>query len=440
MLQPVTDTVWIDSEADRPAYAPVYTVPRHFDLADFNLWTKGQPFDYFRALREVAPVAWCDQKDAAGFWALTRHDDIKQVELDPETFSSQRGGINIFYGRPEQRKGRLYGAALNTLICLDRPSHIELRMQHRSFFTPEYVANLKARVETKVDQLLDELEARGPVVNMVEHFSEQLPLYTLCEMLGVDEADRPKVKRWMDVLERISSLVRAKGLSTTLIWEATKARWTIQDMFKYGERVIQDRRDSPRDDLLTAIASAEVDGEPLSQEFLDGSWLLIIFAGNDTTRNSLSGTMRLLTEFPKVKERLIANPDEIGTHMVPEALRMVSPVMHMRRTTTKETEIRGQKIGENEKVVLFYGAANRDPEVFPNPDQFDLDRPNKDDHLAFGLGPHVCLGQRIAAMQLEVAYRKILERFPNIQWTGKIDILPGNFVHGIHKLEVDLGV
>ncbi len=439
MLKPVTETVWIDREEDTPAFAPVYKTPRHFDLADPFAWTTGQPFHYFRALREVAPVAWFNQPDSAGFWALTRYDDIKKVELDPETFSSQRGGINIYYGKPGQRKGRLYGAALNTLICLDRPAHIELRMQHRQFFTPEYVAKLKLRVEQKVDELLDGLQARGPVVDMVEHFSEQLPLFTLSEMLGVDEADRPKVKRWMAVLERISGMVRAKGLSPALIWEITKATWTINDMFKYGERVIQDRRDNPRDDLLTAIASAQVDGEPLSQEFLDGSWLLIIFAGNDTTRNSLSGTMRLLTEFPKVKERLIANPDEIGTHMVPEALRMVSPVMHMRRTTTREAEINGQKIGENEKVVLFYGAANRDPDIFPNPDQFDLDRPNKDDHLAFGLGPHVCLGQRIAAMQLEVAYRKILERFPNAQWTGKIDILPGNFVHGIHKLEVDLG-
>ncbi len=439
MLKPVTETVWIDSVKDRPAHPAAYKPPRHFDMADPHAWTNGHPFHYYRALREVAPVAWFDEPDFAGFWALTRYDDIKRVELDPETFSSQRGGINIGYGTPAQRKGRLYGAALNTLICLDRPQHIELRMQHRSFFTPDYVAQLRTRVEQKVDALLDDLEARGPVVDMVEHFSEKLPLFTLCEMLGVDEKDRYKVGKWMDVLERISGMVRANGMSLQLIWEITKANWTISDMFKYGERVLQDRRANPRDDLLTAIAQAEVDGDPLSQEFLDGAWLLIIFAGNDTTRNSLSGTMRLLTEFPKVKERLIANPDEIGPLMVPEALRMVSPVMHMRRTTTKPTEIGGQEIGENEKVVLFYGAANRDPEVFPNPDQFDLDRPNRDDHLAFGLGPHVCLGQRIAAMQLEVAYRKILERFPRIEWTGKIDILPGNFVHGIHKLEVDLG-
>jgi len=439
MLKPVTDDVWIDRESDRPAYAPAYNAPKHFDLADLESFTKGQPFDYFRTLREVAPIAWFDQTNSAGFWALTRHDDIKAVELDPDTYSSQAGGININYGRPDQRKGRLYGAALNTLICLDRPNHIPLRMQHRAFFTPDYVAKLRTRVEEKVDSLLDDLETHGPVVDMVEYFSAQLPLFTVCEMLGIDERDRPKIIKWLDVLERTAQLFQKNRFGITSPTLIARATYYINQMFKYGEAILKDRRANPRDDLLTVIATAEVEGEPLAQEFLDGSWLLIVFAGNDTTRNSLSGTMRLLTEFPLIKQQLLNDASLIDA-MIPEALRMVSPVMHMRRTTTKETEIRGQKIGRGEKVVLFYGAANRDPEIFENPDRFLLTRENHAEHLAFGLGPHVCLGQRIATMQLDVAFTKILERFPNIEWTGKIDILPGNFVHGIHKLEVDLGL
>lgn len=438
MLKPVTDDVWIDREGEGPAHQPIYQAPKHFDLAELGGWSRGQPFDYFRSLRGVAPVAWFDMKDSAGFWAVTRHDDVKAIELDPDTFSSQMGGINIAYGKPEQRKGRLYGAALNTLICLDRPNHIPLRMQHREYFTPDYVAKLRARVEAKVDTLLDDLEANGPVVDLVEHFSAQLPLFTLSEMLGIDEKDRPKVIQWMEVLERTAQLIQKNRFGFVNPMIIIKATVVIQQMFRYGENILKDRRENPRDDLLTAIATAEVDGEQLGQEFLDGAWLLIIFAGNDTTRNSLSGTMRLLTEFPGIKQKLLEDPSLIPT-MVPEALRMVSPVMHMRRTATKDTEIRGQKIARGEKVVLFYGAANRDPEVFNDPDSFVLGRNNAGDHLAFGLGPHVCLGQRIAAMQLEVAYTKILERFPNVEWTGKIDILPGNFVHGIHKLEVDLG-
>jgi len=172
--------------------------------------------------------------------------------------------------------------------------------------------------------------------------------------------------------------------------------------------------------------------------YLDGSWLLIIFAGNDTTRNSLSGTMRLLTQFPEQKQMLLDDPS-LMPKLVPEALRLVSPVMYMRRTSKVEAEFSGQKVMPGEKVVMWYGAANRDPEVFENPDVMDIHRENAKDHLAFGTGPHVCLGQRIAIMQLETAYSRILDRFPNIKWTGNQRHAPNNFVHAISQLEVDIG-
>jgi hypothetical protein len=160
-----------------------------------------------------------------------------------------------------------------------------------------------------------------------------------------------------------------------------------------------------------------------------------VFAGNDTTRNSISGTMKLLTDFPAEKARVQANLSLLPT-MVDEAIRMVSPVMYMRRTATQDTELRGQKIGEGEKVIMYYGAANRDPAVFADPDRFDASRANGKDHVAFGIGPHVCLGQRVANMQLEAVYRQILTRFPDMRWTGEIDIAPNNFVHAIRKLGV----
>jgi cytochrome P450 len=190
--------------------------------------------------------------------------------------------------------------------------------------------------------------------------------------------------------------------------------------------------------LLSAIANAEVDGAKLADEYLDGSWLLIVFAGNDTTRNSISGTMRLLTEFPDAKAELIANPDLIPA-MTHEAIRMVSPVIYMRRTATMDTELGGQTIAAGDKVIMFYGAANRDPSVFADPDTFDIHRTNAKEHLAFGIGPHVCLGQRVANMQLDVVYRQMLTRFPNIQWTGEQDILPNSFTHSVGRLMVDLG-
>ena len=188
---------------------------------------------------------------------------------------------------------------------------------------------------------------------------------------------------------------------------------------------------------MSAIARAQIGGEMLSDEFLDGSWLLIVFAGNDTTRNTLSGAAKLLTEFPAQRAALAADPARLG-NAANEFIRMVSPVIYMRRTATRDTELAGQKIAADEKLVMYYGAANRDPAVFPDPDQLDIARPNADKHLAFGYGPHVCLGKRVAQIQLEEAYRQILARFPDITWTGEIDIAPNNFVHAIRKLPVRL--
>lgn len=263
-------------------------------------------------------------------------------------------------------------------------------------------------------------------------------MFTLCEMLGVDEEDRPKIIEWMHYLERAQMFTHARW--RTLLSEPTfpfKFGPKVTEMFDYGERMFADRRANPRGDLLSAIANSQLDGEPFPLKFWDGSWLLIIFAGNDTTRNSLSGTMRLLTQFPDQKQKILDNP-ELIPDLLQESLRLTSPVMHMRRTATEDTEIRGQKIARGEKVVLWYGAANRDPRVFPDPDRMDLTRENVARHLAFGYGPHTCLGNRVALMQMRIAYTKILERFPNIEWTGKQTIAPNYFVHAVSSLTVNL--
>ena len=182
---------------------------------------------------------------------------------------------------------------------------------------------------------------------------------------------------------------------------------------------------------------SKLGGEDLPQEYLDGSWLLIIFAGNDTSRNSLSGTVRLLTEFEDQRQMVINTPDLIPK-MLQESLRLVSPVQYMSCIAMEDTELNGQKIAENERVVMWYGAANRDPDIFPDPDRFDMMRDNVDKHLAFGHGVHKCLGSRIAQMQLRLSFQKILERFPNIHWTGKQVISPTVLVHAVSSLSVNL--
>ena len=440
-MQNVSDHIVVDTGQRDPTYPAVYPSLSGFQLDNPASWTRGQPFELFKEMREQAPVMWSPsrRKGMSGFWSITRYADIKHVELSPEVFSSQRGSMHLALpDRNEWKPRQLVDASLNSLINMDSAVHINLRTQHAPFFFPTYVESLKARVAQKVDSLLDELERRGPVVDFAKVFSHELPMFTLCEMLGIDESDRPRVIKWMHYLESAAQYL-TNPLQAFLAEPSLPFRFNkvLQEMFDYGKEVMADRRRHPREDLLSLIAHAEIEGEKMSQEYLDGSWLLIIFAGNDTTRNSLSGTMRLMTEFPEQRQMIIDDPSLIPK-MSHEALRLVSPVITMRRTATEQTEIAGQQIAENEKVIMWYGAANRDPDVFPDPDRFDMHRPNVEKHLAFGHGVHKCLGNRIAQMQLNIAYERIFDRFPNIQWTGKQKIAPVVLVHAISSLQVHL--
>lgn len=440
-LQLVTETVQMDRGPRDPANPIKFPLNPPVDLGEPLTFAGEQPWDAFKTMREEAPVIWhdLDNKELEGFWSLTRYDDVRAISLDTETWSSQMGGIMMAYATGERSHPKLTSASLNTMICLDAPHHMQLRREHMQFVKPNYVSQLKQKVDAKVSELLDNVQVAGPRLNWVEHFSSQLPLFTLCEMLGVPEADRQQIREWMDMLEMANYVLGTQDLTSVDPQLVMNFLAQVEAMFAYGRDILLDRRKNPTDDLLSAIANLEVDGEKMPDEFLDGSWLLIIIAGNDTTRNSLSGGLRLLGQFPDQKAKVLADRSLIP-NMANEIVRMVSPVMYMRRTALKDTEIRGQAIAKGEKAVMWYGAANRDPNVFPNPDQFDVTRDNAAKHIAFGMGSHVCMGQRVANMQLIAAYTQIFERFPNIEWTGKQTILPNNFTHSIGELEVDLGL
>ena len=436
----ISDNVLIDNGQHSPTHEAAYPMLTGFELGNPASWTSGHPFEMYRRMREEAPVHWSPgTKTLSGFWSVTRYDDLKQVELTPQIFSSQRGSVNISVPpRAQWKPKKLVPASYNSLINMDAPHHMEMRLQQKDFFIPAYVAKVRDRVAAKIDQLLDDMERAGPELDFVKMFSEEVPLFTLCEMLGVDEEDRPKIIHWMHYLELAGMylankwhVIRSNPLFPFRFFKA------VNDMFEYGEEVMADRRANPREDLLTLIAQSKIGNRELQQEFLDGSWLLIIFAGNDTSRNSLSGTIRLMTEFKDQRQMILDDPSLIP-RMSEEALRMVSPVQHMRRTAIEDTELNGQTIAKDEKVVMWFGAANRDPNIFPEPDKFDMMRDNVDKHLAFGHGVHKCLGSRIAKMQLRVAFEKIFERFPNIHWTGEQRIAPNSLVHAISSLTVNL--
>jgi cytochrome P450 len=429
-----------------PAAAKRYPIADPVALWDPAAFKAGPPLDAFARLRAEAPVAWIDEPGARrGFWAVSRYDDVMRVNGDYETFSSQRGGILMAHQRSDMQLAK---ASLDAMINLDAPAHLQLRREHMPYFTPSYLRGLTDRVEGEVTRLLDVMAPMGSC-DLVPNLSAQLPLFTLCEILGVPLEDRPKFLTWMHYLELANSFAaeRAGGAgggglegAVAEVPPEMKAfldafRAAIDDMFEYGRYMLKKRREDPQADLMTAIARAQIDGEFLADEYLDGSWLLIVFAGNDTTRNTLSGTMKLLTEFPGEKAKLIARP-ELLPGAVNEFIRMISPVIYMRRTATRDVEVAGQAIAEGEKVIMYYGSANRDETVFPNPDVLDVERPNADKHIAFGYGPHTCIGKRVAQLQLEAVYRQILTRFPDMRQSGPIDVAPNNFVYAIRSLPV----
>jgi cytochrome P450 len=440
----VSDTVEVGGPKG-PARAKRYPIVSPVNLADPAAFKAGPPYAAFAMLRAEAPVAWNEEgEDRAGFWSVTRYEDVMRVDGDPETFSSQRGGILMNHERSEMQLAR---ASLDAMINLDAPAHLQLRREHMPYFTPSYLRGLTDRVAAEVTRLLDEIAPMG-ACDLVPTFSAKLPLFTLCEILGVPLEDRPKFLTWMHYLELANSFVAERaggggGLEDAVAEVPPEMqafldafRAAIGEMFDYGRHMLHKRRLDPQADLMTAIARAQVDGEMLADEYLDGSWLLIVFAGNDTTRNTISGTMGLLSDFPDQKAKLIARP-ELMPGAVNEFIRLISPVIYMRRTATRDVELDGQAIAEGEKVIMYFGSANRDAAVFPDPDRLDVERANADKHIAFGYGPHTCIGKRVAQLQLEAVYRQILARFPDMHQAGPMEVAANNFVYAIRSMPVE---
>ena len=437
---------------NEPLYEPVNKYQRNFDLTDVFLFEKGQPYEEYKKLRENSPIHFHEAgigDSEPGFWVLTKYEDIEFVSRNQQIFSSQlASGTTLTLGYSQEVSiDQLFRSALDHMLGTDDKLHLSMRNPHMKFFTPKYVEELRKKVSLKVTELLDGIAPLGKC-NLVDSISSELPIFSLSEILGVPEEDRSKIKEWMTFLEmaQVVGATQAAEKNNIELNEdqqasapdpAMIAMFTniVKEMFDYGRDILLKRRKDPKDDLLSVIANMEVDGEKLPDEYLDGSWLLIIIAGNETTRNSISGTIKLLTENPDQKEKLINNM-ELLPNMVNEAIRLISPVIYMRRTTKEETLIGDQKIGPQEKVVLYYGAANRDPDIFKNPDAFDIERENAKKHLAFGYGRHLCLGKHMANMQLAEVYKQILARFPDMQQSDDWKVVPNNFTHSISEMPV----
>ena len=428
------------------AYDPYYSYKSPIDLYDIHQFTNGQPFEAYADLRKNSPIYFQNPPDwdiEPGAWMLTSYKDIVEVSSNPKIFSSQAAtGTLLTLGDPKTRHPKLWQTSIDHMLNLDGSFHLDLRREHMPFFKPGYVDELHKKVEIKVSDLLDVIAKVGKS-NLVKDLSQQIPIFTLSEVLGIPEEDRHKLATWMEFLElaqylSAENLKQQTGNEEEMEVDPSMIELfenMVNEMFDYGKYILQEKRNNPQNDLLSAIANAELGGAKLSQEYLDGSWLLIIFAGNDTTRNSISGAIKLLTEFPEQKKKLLENIDLLP-NFAQETIRMVSPVIHMRRTTTCETTLGNQKLGKGEKVIMWYGAANRDPAIFSNPNNFDIERENAVKHLAFGMGRHTCIGKPIALMQLKEVYKQILTRFPDMRMDGDWKVAPNNFVHAIQEMPV----
>ncbi len=409
---------------------PIYDIGQICELDKWESFIEGQPFDLFKRLRHEAPIYWHEESldFEPGFWALTKHEDIVRVSKDPLTFSSAAGGHLMSMGDPEVIDPTAVAAIIGNMIGMDPPDHQIYRKMVAPSFTPKAIRNLETDMRQKIRDLLENVEGKGEF-NFVTEIAEQLPLWVLCEMMGIPESDRPKIRDLVNNLTDAS--IQQDPENSFQIWV------NYMELFKMGRDMIEERRKNPTDDLMSVVANTKVEGGELPPELLDGFFLLMVIAGNETTRNTLTGGLMALTENPEERNKLIKDPSLIS-NATDEMLRWVTSVIYFRRTAMKDTNIRGQDIKAGDKIVMWYGSANRDEDIFPDGHLFKVDRENAKKHLAFGAGEHLCLGNRLGHMQIRILFEELLARFPNIHATADPVRVPSNFLAGISELKVNL--
>ena len=407
---------------------PIFNIGQICELDKWETFINGQPHEIFTRLRNEAPVYWHEEilPFENGFWALTKYEDIVKVSKDPKTFSSAQPGILMTYGDPEVADPAATAALVSNMIAMDPPQHTVYRKMVSPSFSPKSLREMEGGLRNKVKELLEGVSMKGEF-DFVTEISEKIPLWVLCEMMGIEESQRQRVREIVNNLTDASS--NQNPDNAMQIWI------NYMELFKMGRDMIEERRKNPTDDLMSVVANTEIEGEALPPELLDGFMLLMVIAGNETTRNTMTGGLIALNENPEEKEKLIKDPSLIA-NATDEMLRWVSSVIYMRRTAVCDTELRGQLIKKGDKLILWYGAANRDEEIFKDAHLFKVDREDAKKHIAFGAGQHLCLGNRLGQLQIKVLYEELLARFPNIQVVSEPTRIPSNFLDGISHLKV----
>jgi cytochrome P450 len=403
------------------------------DLANASSYDDGVPYDAYEVLRREAPVAWHAEApvpkvqgpmgggflDSPGFWAVTSHELVFEVSRTPQVFSSWAGGTGI----PTSNEEAL-ATTRQMLINMDAPEHSRLRRVLQPIFTPRAVQRLQDSIVEHSREIVEGVTADGGC-EFVTSVASELPVRVLATLLGVPYEDRRLLFGWSNTLVGVDD--------PEYHLDPAALRTAIGEMFAYGKSIADARRAEPTDDIVSMIANAEVDGEALSDMEFSLFWLLLIIAGNETTRNTLSGGIIALHEHDRWRE--LRDDRALLPTAVDEIIRYVSPVIHFRRTALVDVVLGGQHVRAGDKVVVFYPAANRDPSVFDDPNALDLSRsPNP--HLAFGVGPHFCLGSHLAKLQLSAMLNELLDRVPDLSLAGDVVRMRSHFINGIRELPV----
>jgi len=393
------------------------------DLLDLDRFQRLEHHEMFRRLRAEARLWWQAHPTSTGFWNVVKHADVVEVGRDPERFSSELGGVGLL----DPGRTRLADLRGQILTEMDPPKHTRYRLLVNKGFTPRMIGLLEQHLRYRAELIVDAVIGRGSC-DLVSDIAAELPLQAIAEIMGVPQEERDLLFGWSN------RLIGADDPEYAV--SPTEGRQAAEELAVYINDLAKLRRAAPRDDIVSKLINAEIDGDRLSEQEFDLFILLLTIGGNETTRYTTSAGVLALLRHPDQFELLRDDLDGRLPGAVEEFLRWATPVYQFRRTATMDTELRGQAIAAGDKVVVWYVSANRDEEVFEEPFRFDIARsPNP--HVSFGGGgPHFCLGANLARMELRLIFREIIERMPDLRATGDAEILRSNFISGIKHLPV----
>jgi cytochrome P450 len=407
--------------ADVPAAADMAI--EDINPANPHLFKEDRYLEHFARLRAEDPVHLNEIETAGRFWSVTKFDDVRAVDGDWHTFSSARGMTLGLRPSPEVDAQM---ERLTSFIAMDPPTHTEQRKTVRGVSAPSNLKNLEPEIRERTIKVLDSLP-EGETFDWVETVSIELTTLLLATLFDFPLEDRHKLTRWSDI---VFAIPEPGGIVESQQQKVDE----LMECVGYFEGLWVERRKNPGFDLVSMLANGEATKDIPTVAHL-GNLLLLIVGGNDTTRNTMSGSVYGLNKFPDQYDKLIADPGLVP-NLVPEIIRWQTPLSYMRRTATKDCEIRDKKVLEGDQVLMWYASANRDEEVFNNADAIDLARDNADRHLSFGYGIHFCMGSRLAELQLRILWEEVLARFERIEVQEEPERTFSSFVHGYTNLPV----